>query len=187
MKLIFAQGNPGDQYIATRHNIGWQILDTLAKDLGASFSLKSKFLAYVAEATVDDEKVILVKPNTYYNQTGTSARLIADFYKIDTPNILVIHDDIALPLGTLRLRDKGSDAGNNGIKSLNAHLGLDYVRLRVGVASQLVDRQTHTDFVLSRLSSDEQATLDKMMPQIIDIIGQFIAGQHEPTTYKHVE
>lgn len=186
MKLIFALGNPGEQYAHTRHNIGWQVIDALARQLGTSFSLKNKFSAHVAEATVDGEKIILVKPTTFYNLTGASARSLIDFYKLGLSDVLVVHDDIALPVGTLRVREKGSDAGNNGIKSLNAHLGPDYARLRISTANQLAERQDSADFVLSRLSAEEQATLEGMMPQVIDVIMQFVAGKHQTTTYKHL-
>ncbi|MEP6710637.1 MAG: aminoacyl-tRNA hydrolase, partial [Candidatus Saccharibacteria bacterium] len=134
MKLIFAQGNPGDQYNTTRHNVGFAILDALAKKFEASFTSKPKFFADIAELNIEGEKILLVKPATFYNETGKSARALVDFYKLaPATDVLVVHDDLALPFGTLRTREKGSDAGNNGIKSLNAHLGPDYARLRIGI------------------------------------------------------
>src|SRR5438445_447838 len=138
MKLIFAQGNPGSQYATTRHNVGFLILDQLAAKAGKEFIKKPKFHADVAELTIAGEKVLLVKPTTFYNETGQSARSLVDFYKLDTmSDVLVVHDDLALPLGTIRTREKGSDAGNNGIKSLNAHLGHDYHRIRIGIYNEL--------------------------------------------------
>ena len=185
MKLIFAQGNIGGRYANTRHNIGWYIIDAVAEHLSTSFVAKDKFQAMVAETTVDGQKILLAKPTTYYNLTGQSARQIADFYKLAASDILVIHDDLALPIGTLRIRNKGSDAGNNGIKSLNAHLGPDYTRLRVGIASAHQASQDSTNFVLSPLSKAEQTILDEMLPKIIDTIDDFIAGQLSLTTYTH--
>lgn len=185
MKLIFAQGNIGERYANTRHNIGWMILDSVAEHLSAEFVAKDKFQALVAEATVDGQKVLLAKPTTYYNLTGQSAHQLAAFYKLAPRDILVIHDDLALPIGTLRLRHSGSDAGNNGVKSLNAHLGTDYSRLRVGIANQYQDRQDSASFVLSPLSKLEQTVLQEMTPNILNTVDDFIAGSHSPTTYKH--
>src|SRR4051812_44656762 len=120
MKVIFAQGNPGNEYTTTRHNVGFFMLDRYARDNGGEFIKKAKFHADIAELSINSEKVLIVKPTTFYNDTGQSARLLIDFYKLDpSTDFLVIHDDLALPLGTVRTRDKGSDAGNNGIKSLN--------------------------------------------------------------------
>src|SRR6266568_2679917 len=130
MKLILAQGNPGAEYAKTRHNVGFMALDVYAEKHDLEFQDKSKFHAQIAEMMPEDEKILFVKPTTFYNETGQAARALADFYKIAPTDILVIHDDLALPFGTLRTREKGSDAGNNGIKSLNAHLGEKYTRIR---------------------------------------------------------
>src|SRR5688572_22727546 len=106
MKVIFAQGNPGTQYTYTRHNVGFLLLDDFAKSKRAEFIKKSKFHADIAETSIDGEKVLLVKPTTFYNDTGQSARLLIDFYKLDpATDFLVIHDDLALPFGTIRTRE----------------------------------------------------------------------------------
>lgn len=184
MKIIFAQGNPGADYEKTRHNVGFLALDFFADKKGVQFQAKTKFSALIAEVAADGEKVLLVKPETYYNETGKAARALADFYKLETTDILVIHDELALPFGTLRLREKGSDAGNNGIKSLNAHLGENYHRLRVGTANELTERQGSFDFVLSKFSADEAEKLQKeIFPKIADIIDDFIAGSHQITSH----
>jgi PTH1 family peptidyl-tRNA hydrolase len=185
MKLIFAQGNPGTDYAATRHNVGFMTLDAFAAANDALFKSKPKFFADIAELAVNGEKVLLVKPTTFYNETGKSARAIVDFYKLDpASDILVIHDDLALPFGTLRTREKGSDAGNNGIKSLNAHLGSDYGRLRTGIYNDLRDKIPDIDFVLARFTKDEQNALDThIIPRSIKIIEDFIAGSHQITSH----
>lgn len=185
MKLIFAQGNPGEQYAKTRHNVGWQVLDAFAKREQGSFTTKTKFHAEVTELTIGDEKVVLVKPDTYYNETGSSARALLDFYKLQ-PNIdiLVLHDELALPFGRLRLREKGSDAGNNGIKSLNSHIGEDYHRLRIGIANDLRSQIDDSDFVLSRFTREEQTDLEeKIIPKAFEIIDAFIAEKHQVTSH----
>lgn len=182
MKIIFAQGNPGPQYETTRHNVGFLALDALAG--GTSFAPKPKFFAAIAEVSIAGEKTLLVKPQTFYNETGRAARAILDFYKLSPADMLVIHDDLALPLGTLRVREKGSDAGNNGIKSLNAHLGPDYARLRVGVYNELRDRMHDADFVLGNFSSNERDVLNKMIiPKIKELVADFCRGSLESSSH----
>lgn len=185
MKLIFAQGNPGTQYKNSRHNVGFLALDAFAEDQKATFTKKPKFFADIAELTVAGEKVLLVKPTTFYNETGQSARLLIDFYKLTTADLLVIHDDLALPFGTIRTRQKGSDAGNNGIKSLNAHLGQDYTRLRVGVGSELRERIADVDFVLGTFNrADSEALTVTIIPKIITLITEFCTGTLATTSHK---
>jgi PTH1 family peptidyl-tRNA hydrolase len=185
MKLILAQGNPGEQYAKTRHNVGFIALDSYASKQGLEFQNKSKFHADIAELTVGDEKIIFAKPTTFYNETGQSARKLSDFYKITPENILVIHDDLALPFGTLRTREKGSDAGNNGIKSLNAHLGESYARIRVGISNELAEKIDAADFVLSKFTGEEATKLEKdILPKTTELIDDFIAEQHSSTSHK---
>lgn len=184
MKMIFAQGNPGAEYEKTRHNVGFLAIDFFAKKHGLKFQPKSKFFADIAELTINNEKVLLVKPTTYYNETGRSAHALADFYKINPIDILVIHDDLALPFGTLRTRQKGSDAGNNGIKSLNAHLGENYARLRVGTWNDLLERMGSFDFVLSKFTSDEFEKLNEdIFPKITEILDDFISGNFDSASH----
>ena len=185
MKLILAQGNPGTQYATTRHNVGFQALDILASKQGATFNAKPKFLADIAEISIAGEKVLLVKPTTFYNETGRAARLLVDFYKLSPQDdLLVIPDDLALPLGTLRVREKGSDAGNNGIKSLNAHLGPDYSRLRIGIFSDLRNRMHDADFVLANFSKDEAEQLTRdILPKALELIDDFCRGQLQASSH----
>lgn len=184
MKLLFAQGNPGSDYDRTRHNIGFIVLDEYADQHRVLFQPKDKFKAMIAELTMDGEKVLLAKPVTYYNETGQSARSLIDFYKLDpSSDVLVIHDELALPFGTIRTREKGSDAGNNGIKSLNAHLGQEYNRIRFGVGSEHRALTGDVDFVLGRFSSSEQAKLPELIEKTHRIIDGFIQGDFAITTH----
>lgn len=184
MKIILAQGNPGTQYEKTRHNVGFMAVDRYAAAHDLEFQSKPKFWADIAETSVDGDKVLLVKPTTYYNETGKTARALVDFYKLDTGDVLVIHDELSLPFGTLRTREKGSDAGNNGIKSLNAHLGENYGRIRVGTWNELADKQESFDFVLSKFSAEEQAKLaSDILPKIGELIDDFITGNHTATSH----
>lgn len=182
MKIIFAQGNPGSQYAHSRHNVGFIMADLLAKQWGIEFTKKPKFHADIAETTIDGEKVLLVKPTTFYNETGQSARLLVDFYKLDPENdFIVIHDDFALPFGTIRTRQKGSDAGNNGIKSLNAHLGNDYARIRIGIYHELRDKIPDADFVLASFSTYEKNALPAIFKQVEHFVVTFLNDNFEST------
>lgn len=185
MKLIFAQGNPGKQYERTRHNVGFIVLDTLADKESASWKTDSKFKADIATLTLNGEKVLLVKPLSFYNETGQVARAITDFYKLNpADDVLVIHDELALPFGTVRVRDKGSDAGNNGIKSLNAHLGQSYWRIRIGVWNELRDQINDADFVLSAFTKQETEQLGSIIDTTVTpLISRFLDGSIEPSSH----
>lgn len=184
MKLIFAQGNPGDKFNGTRHNVGFQLVDELAAQQGTSFTPASKFFANLAEYTYEGQKVIVAKPDTFYNETGRSFAAIKQFYKLDDSDILVIHDELALPFGTIRSRIGGSDAGNNGIKSINAHGGDTTARLRIGIGNELRARMGDVDFVLGRFSKEEQAILsDVIMPKCLEVIHHFVTDNHQVTSH----
>ncbi len=186
MKVILAQGNPGTQYGHTRHNAGFLLVSQLVETLGGSWKEVSKWKAMISEQTIDGEKVLFVLPQTFYNETGSVARSIIDFYKIDpSSDLLVIHDDLALPFGTIRTREKGSDAGNNGIKSINAAVGEHYARIRIGIWNEMRDRMDDADFVLSRFTADEEASLkNEIAPEVAKLATRFINGTHESTSKK---
>jgi len=183
MKVIFGLGNPGREYDFTRHNLGFLVLDRLAASYSAEFLPKSKFFAHVAEFSASGEKILLVKPQTYYNEGGQAARAIIDFYKLQPTNLLAVHDELALPFGTLRVRSDGSDAGNNGIKSLSTHLGPQYPRLRIGIATQLRNQMNDADFVLGRFNAEEQAGLTAITDHAQTIVKGFINGTLIPSNY----
>lgn len=182
MKIIFALGNPEPEYTGTRHNIGFEVLNTLADQYGAKWADKSKFDSKISEIEINQEKVILVKPTTYYNETGIAARKLNDFYKVNPENdLLIIHDDLSIPFGMIRVRKKGGDAGNNGIKSINEHLNdADYIRIKIGIDNELHEKISDSGFVLSRFNqSDKKQLVEFIIPQTIDLIGQFIEGNIE--------
>lgn len=181
MKLIFGLGNPEKKYDGTRHNLGFWTLDTYAQQHGAQFKAQPKFHALVAETAIDGEKVLLVKPSTYYNEAGQSAHALMDYYKLSPQDLLVVHDELMVEFGKIRVRSSGSDAGNNGIKSLIAHLGTDqFARIRVGVGNALRAHASDADFVLGHFSQDEQQILtDKLLPQIVQYLEQFQRGSLE--------
>lgn len=186
MKLIFGLGNPGKQYTGTRHNVGFDTLDSYAIKQVSGFVLKDKFRAEVAEVSMNGEKLLLVRPHTFYNLVGESLRAIMDFYKIAPEDCLVIHDELALPFGTVRVREGGSDAGNNGIKSVNQHGGQTTMRLRVGVSNEHRTLIGDTDFVLGRFSEEERTRLVRdIQPTLHSLIDDFAAGNLAVTSHRH--
>ncbi len=182
MKILLALGNPGSDYAKTRHNVGFMLADAIAKEWNTDFQEKPKFKAMIAETTQHGEKILIVKPTTFYNNVGESARAIRDFYKLSNTDILAIHDEMALPLGTIRTRTGGSDAGNNGIKSLNQHLGHDYARVRVGIWTEQREHIDAVDYVLGKinLTSHQQTALTT---QVSAIVSAFVSGGFSASTY----
>jgi len=166
MKLVIFQGNPGLKYRKTRHNVGFMVGDFYAQSRGAKFKLDKKFNAEIAEINVDGEKVILAKPQTFYNLTGQVTQKIMSFYKLVNSDILVVCDDLNLDFGCVRYREQGSDGGNNGLKSIIQHIGSDFARIRIGIDNDLRAQIGDTDFVLSKLSREEQAALKQLLPEI---------------------
>ncbi len=158
MKCIIGLGNPGKTYEKTRHNVGFMVLDALAKEFKIEF--KSKFKAEIAQINVLGETLLLVKPQTYMNLSGESVRLIKDFYKLNDDDFLVVYDDLDLPVGKLRLREKGSSGGHNGIKSIHQHLGhTEFKRLRIGIDNNKLIPTA--DYVLGKFSKEESEALEK--------------------------
>ena len=183
MKLIVGLGNPEAKFKNTRHNVGFRMLSEYAREKGIEFQLKEKFRACIADLTVDGQKVLLAKPTTYYNLTGEAVRLITDFYKVTPEDVLVVHDELALPFGRIRTRIGGSDAGNNGIKSMNQHIGPSTARIRIGVYNELRDRIDDADFVLSNFTKAEDESLAVLYDKVAGIIDDFIAGNFQTTTH----
>lgn len=183
MKLLFALGNPGDTYTNTRHNVGFLMLDRLAKDTSLSWREQSRFKAYTAEYQSNGEKIILVKPTTYYNNVGESFRALVDFYKIEATDVAILHDDLALPFGMVRSRAGGSGGGSNGIKSLNAHGGDGTHRIRIGVENELRARMNDdASFVLANFTKDENEKLQTVYDHVCERIAAHINGTFEATS-----
>lgn len=184
MKVVFGLGNPEQKYTHTRHNVGFWALDQIAASYSTEYKAAAKLHAVVADMMVGSERVLLVKPTTYYNEVGQSARAIMDFYKLSPEDFLIAHDDLALPLGTIRTRLGGSDGGSNGLKSLAAHIGTDTARLRIGVWTDSHHGTDRVGIVLGKLAKDEQRVLDSQIDTILGIATDFIAGAFAATTHK---
>ena len=137
MKMIVGLGNPGSEYARTKHNVGFMFLDALAEKLGAD-NWKTKYDALVAEARIGTEKVLLVKPLTYMNESGRAVGPLMSWYKLAPEDLIVVHDDMDIPAGTIRIRRKGSAGGHNGMKSILYHVGDEnFPRLRIGIGRPL--------------------------------------------------
>lgn len=160
MFLIVGLGNPGREYENTRHNIGFDAIDIIAEKYNIEVS-RIKFKGVYGEGFIGGEKVILLKPTTYMNLSGESVREVMDFYKLSQDDVLVIYDDISLDVGRIRIREKGSAGGHNGIKSLINHMGTDvFSRIKVGVGQPKGDLVKH---VLGTFSSEDREDLNKVL------------------------
>jgi PTH1 family peptidyl-tRNA hydrolase len=180
MKIITGLGNPGEKYKNTRHNVGFLALDFILNDgdgfMEARPSHEFKSEAYIMEK--NGQKIVILKPQTYMNDSGLALKLICNFYKVDlVKDVLVIHDEVDLPFATLRQTEGASDAGHNGIKSIIAELGTqNFSRLRVGVESRASRTDLPTDaFVLQNFNDEEMEKLKlEIFPEIKTIVEKFI-------------
>ena len=159
-KLVVGLGNPGSKYDATRHNIGFELIDRLAAGSGTpGLRFASKFDGLLAETEIDFRRVLLLKPQTFMNLSGRSVRQALQFYKLEPADLLVACDDLSLPLGKLRLRREGSDGGQKGLRDIAAQLGTPgFARLRIGLGER--NEQDAADFVLSRFRPAERPIVD---------------------------
>ncbi len=168
MKLIVGLGNPGQEYENTRHNIGFMVLDTY---LG-KVKWKSKNNAFYYETNINGEKYLFLKPLTFMNLSGKAVKSYIDYYNIDIADILIIHDDLDLPVGTIRLKQDSSAGGHNGIKSIISHLGTqNFKRLKIGISN---NKNLDTkDYVLGKFSKNEIDSLNKILEDTHNIIEDF--------------
>ena len=173
MYIIAGLGNPSKEYEKTRHNAGFDTIDLLAEKLGIDLTEK-KHRAYCGKGMIGTEKVLLLKPQTFMNNSGESLRDAADFYKVEPEQILVIYDDISLEPGQLRIRMKGSAGGHNGIKSIIAHLNTqDFPRIKIGVGAK-PERMDLADYVLSRFSPAEREKMEESFREGAEAVITFL-------------
>jgi len=166
-QLIVGLGNPGRQYEDTRHNVGFMVLDGLASASGAVFQSVPKWQCHLAK--LPESGTLLLKPQTFMNLSGRAIRQVLAFHKWPPESMLVIYDDAALPLGTLRFREKGSAGGHNGIKSMIEHLGTDlFPRLKIGIGSS--EPGNMTGHVLGKFSPDERPLLENTLATALDAV-----------------
>jgi PTH1 family peptidyl-tRNA hydrolase len=163
MKLIVGLGNPGSQYQLTRHNIGFLAVDVFAKSLQQE-SWKEEHKALTCRLTIENEQVLLAKPQTYMNLSGESVVSMMNFYKIPLENLIVAHDDLDIPFKSLRIQRNRGHAGHNGIRSISEKLGtMDYIRLKLGIGRPPHPEMKVADFVLQKFSSEEMQGLNDFL------------------------
>ena len=182
MRLVVGLGNPGNEFVATRHNIGWEAVDELARRLGwigkkEEFNrlAKSKFDGLVLDGSVSihsgaSEKVLLLKPTTYMNDSGRSVQAAMAFYQLSPAEVIVVLDDLALPCGKIRIRSGGSSGGHNGLKDIERAIGTDqYPRLRIGI-DPAPPRVSGRDYVLGRFSDEQRRAVQPAMQRSAEAI-----------------
>ncbi len=175
MYLIVGLGNPGREYVNTRHNIGYETIDVLCGKYGVSLN-KTKFRADCGEAVIAGEKALLIKPLTYMNLSGESVREFAEFYKVDNDRVIVLYDDVALPVGKLRIRPKGSPGGHNGIRNIIYQLGSEeFPRVRIGIGAPPHPEFPMADYVLGRFSKEETELLIPAVKRAADAVEVIIS------------
>lgn len=170
MKLICGLGNPGKEYENTRHNVGFMVIDNYCK----SEKFSSKFNGLYLEKVIHGEKVIFLKPQSYMNLSGDVVRPYVDYFKIDHKDILIIRDDLDLPLGRVRIKFDSTSGGDNGVKSIINRLNAkDFYQFKIGISN---DKTRNTkDYVLGKLSSDERKIIDQILNASVEIIDRFIS------------
>jgi PTH1 family peptidyl-tRNA hydrolase len=167
VKIVVGLGNPGREYASTRHNLGFMVVDELARRL-ATTERRNRFRSELVEAFDGSEKVVLLKPSTYMNLSGSAVREAVNWYKVPIDNLLVVVDDIDLPFGSIRLRGRGGSGGHNGLRSIIAELGFDeFSRMRIGIGRGTGHA---TRQVLSRFTSDEERVLPEVLQAAADCV-----------------
>ena len=169
--LIVGLGNPGIEYADTRHNAGWMVLDAFAKASNISFD--DRRYGFVAETSIKGRKVFLLKPTTYMNLSGNAVRYWLNKENIDQSRLLVISDDVAIPLGQFRLKASGSNGGHNGLGHIQQLIGQQYARLRVGIGNDFPSG-SQIDYVLGRFPAEEMERLGSVIEMCTDIVKSFV-------------
>jgi PTH1 family peptidyl-tRNA hydrolase len=183
--LVVGLGNPGPKYVATRHNVGFMAVDELARRHGLRFSTKQAD-AEIARGEIGGTRVILARPQTYMNDSGRAVGALARFYKLPSSRVVVIYDELDLPVGTIRMREKGSANGHNGLKSVIQHLGTqNFPRIRIGISRPAISDYKQIDWVLGRFTKDEQEVMDGTIPRAAEAIESIISMGMERAMNKY--
>jgi len=176
--LIAGLGNPGARYQATRHNAGFWFADAQAQAQGGQFKASSRFHGELCEVAVAGRVCTILKPDTFMNRSGQAVKALAGFYKIPVEQILVVHDELDLPPGTLRLKRGGGHGGHNGLRSIMESLGGDFVRLRVGIGHP-GHRDLVTDYVLSKPSQEDRRAIEAAIAAALEVMPELLSGEFE--------
>ena len=174
MRLLVGLGNPGPRYAGNRHNIGFMAVDAIVRRHSFS-AIRERFHSLTAEGTIDGEKVLAVAPQTFMNDSGRAVQAAMTFYKLQPTDIIVIYDEIDLPLGKVRVKRGGGAGGHNGIRSIDAHIGTDYWRVRMGV-DHPGQKEMVKAYVLMDFFKEEHAQVQAMLDAVADAIPLMVAG-----------
>ena len=179
--LVVGLGNPGPTYALTRHNIGARVIDALAKDAGASLSKHKRAQALVAEIRLNGKHVVIVEPTSFMNESGGPTKALANFYKVESQNVIVLHDELDIELGAIRVKWSGGDNGHNGLKSIRKSLGTgDWYRIRLGIGRP-PGQKDPADFVLKNFSSSEQAEVADLINRGAQAVEHLVTTTLEET------
>jgi PTH1 family peptidyl-tRNA hydrolase len=173
MYLVVGLGNPGPEYVATRHNLGFRVVAEMAKRLQVT-SFKNRGQALMAEVNIANHKVILAAPQTFMNNSGLAVRELSNWYKILPAKVIAVYDDVDLEVGQLRVREKGAAGGHHGVESLIAHLGTtDFARVRIGIGRENLTDDV-TDYVLQKIPANQQPLLDEAVIRAAEAVEAII-------------
>lgn len=175
LSMIAGLGNPGEKYAHTLHNAGFWFVDALARQYGGDFRYHSKFDAECCRIHINGHDVWLVKPQSFMNLSGGPVRSVLDYYRLNTDKLLVAHDEIDLPPGTVRLKQGGGHGGHNGIRDVISHCGADFMRLRLGVGHP-GDKGQVTGYVLKSATADVAAAIEKNIDEAVAVVPLLMEG-----------
>jgi PTH1 family peptidyl-tRNA hydrolase len=175
--LIVGLGNPGQEYKDTRHNVGFECIDSFAKKNDFPLWTNKKDLkCELTQSTINGTRVLLVKPTTFMNSSGEAVMAVVHFYKISASQLLVVHDELDINFGNIRTRIGGSDAGHNGIKSITQNINEDFGRVRIGIGPKKPESIDSADFVLAKFSAEELKQMSALIQEVSAIVSEFIFG-----------
>lgn len=179
LNLLVGLGNPGDQYAATRHNVGVWFIEKVAEHYGAIWRRENKFLGQVCQIQLDHSSCWLLQPATFMNHSGQAVAALAHFYKIPPESILIAHDELSFPAGIIRFKEGGGHAGHNGLRDIITRLhSSDFKRLRIGI-NHPGDRNQVTDYVLSKPNRSDQSLIEQAISQAIAVLPDLVAGNFQ--------
>ena len=179
IRAVIGLGNPGAQYARTRHNAGFQFVDALAVSVNAELKFQARFNAHVARTKIADFRVYLAKPSTYMNRSGTSFVALSRFYKLQPSHVIVIHDELDLPVGSVKIKHSGGAGGHNGIASIIAATGVkDFIRVRVGIGRP-PPHMSATPYVLSEPTAEDLTLLENAISDTLTAMPDLLAGNLE--------
>lgn len=172
--LIVGLGNPGKEYDGTRHNVGFACVDAYATQQDfPKWSAKKDLKCNLTRATVGDKNIIIIKPDTYMNESGQAVRAVQDYFKISNKSTVVVHDELDLKFGQIRLQIGGSSAGNKGIGSIIQHCGDDFGRIRIGIGNERSAQEDKSEFVLSKFNNGEHGQMTALIREVLSILTEY--------------